>query len=291
MSPASPRHPTVAALRDGLASPLSISHLTALDASPEDFCRAAAAAGFGAVGLRINPPPHTPDQWPVAGDRARTTALRRLIDDEGLVTLECEGFGIRPGVGRAQWLAGLEAAAVLGSRFVLSPGIVADEERLVEGYAELCSAAREFGLQVGMEFISWNPMRTLADALRVHARVGADNAGVLVDFLHFARTGGTPEELAGISESALAYVQICDASAALAPGDDLAQEARTRRAYPGEGELPLGSYLAAIPAATRLTLEAPSARHAGLPAGERIRAAAKTCARWFAEHPARRPTH
>jgi len=272
----------------GPAPTLSVSHLTALNASPESFCRAAAAAGFGAVGLRINPPPHTPTQWPIAGNPARTAALRRLIDAEGLATMECEGFGIRPGVGRTDWLPGLEAAAVLGSRYVLSPGIVDDEARLVAGYAELCAAAREFGLCVGMEFISWNPMRTLADALRMHAKVGAPNAGILVDMLHLARTGGTAAQLAVVPASALAYVQLCDASATLAPGDDLAQEARVRRAYPGEGGLPLADFVAAIPAGTAITLEAPSARHAACSVDERLAIAGEVTRAWLAAHPTRR---
>lgn len=67
---------------------LCVSHLTALDASPETFVQAAAAAGFDAVGLRINPPPYTPDHWPVARDPVRTRRLRQQIDDCGLAVLE-----------------------------------------------------------------------------------------------------------------------------------------------------------------------------------------------------------
>lgn len=268
--------------------PFSVSHLTALDAPPEAFCLFAADAGFDAVGLRINPPPHTPTQWPVAGDRSRTRDLRQLIDDRGLTVLECEGFSIRPNTEVVAMLPGLEASAALGSRFVLSAGMDPDESRMVDRYAQLCEAAAPLGLTVAMEFISWNPMRTLDDALRVHAKVAAPNSGILIDMLHLARTGGRAADVARVPATRIAYVQLCDAKASLAPGDDLANEARTRRYYPGDGELPLDDLLAAIPASTPMTLEAPAANHAELPPAERIRIAARMTRDYLATHTRRR---
>ena len=47
---------------------ISVSHLTALDASPEEFIDGAAAAGFEGVGLRILPPRHAPMQS-IVGDQ------------------------------------------------------------------------------------------------------------------------------------------------------------------------------------------------------------------------------
>lgn len=68
----------------------------------------------------------------------------------------------------------------------------------------------------------------LQDTLRVLDQVAAPNAGLVIDFLHLARTGGTPSDVARVPAHEIAYVQICDASATLAPSAGLADEARTR---------------------------------------------------------------
>lgn len=270
-------------------APLSVSHLTALDAPPEAFVRAAAAAGFDRVGLRIQPPPHTPLHWPVAGNTRRVRELRHLCDAVGVDVLECEGFSIRPGTTIAGYLPGLDAAAALGCRFVLAGGMEPDEARLIDRFGELAHAAAERGLRVGMEFMSWTPLRTLDDARRVRAKVGAANLGILVDFLHLARTGGSARDLAQVPADALAYVQICDATRTLPAGGDLAEEARTRRFYPGDGELPLAELVAALPADIAFTLEAPSAEHAGAPLEIRLNDAYQRTRDFFAAVAARAP--
>ncbi len=263
-------------------APLSVSHLTALDAPPETFVRAAAAAGFGRVGLRINPPPHTPLQWPLAGDARRVRELRQICEAAGVDVVECEGFSIRPGTTIAGDLPGLDAAAALGCRFVLAGGIEPDESRLIDRLGELAHAAAARGLRVGMEFMSWTPLRTLEDARRVHAKVGAANLGILVDFLHLARTGGSARDLAHVPADALAYAQICDATRMPAPGLDLVDEARTHRFYPGDGELPLAELVAALPADLCYTLEAPSAKHVGASLATRLNDAHERMRAFFA---------
>lgn len=135
-----------------------------------------------------------------------------------------------PATDLTEWLPGLEASAMLGTRFVLAPYMDPVETRAIERYGQLCAVAGAFGLNVAMEFLSWSPMRTLRDALRVLDQVAAPNAGPVIDFLHLARTGGTPSDFARVPAHKIAYAQICAAAASLAPGADLADEARTRAA-------------------------------------------------------------
>src|SRR5690606_21816853 len=73
---------------------ICVSHMTALDAEPELMVEAAARAGFDGVGLRIFPPRHAPNQYPITGDAARSKALRRLADDQGIRIFEAESFGL-----------------------------------------------------------------------------------------------------------------------------------------------------------------------------------------------------
>ena len=103
---------------------------------------------------------------------------------------------------------------------------------------------------------------------------GYSNASVLIDALHFSRSGGWPSHIAGIDASLLKYAQICDAVAAIpSEAGDLIREARTGRLLPGEGALPLRDLVAALPAAIPLSIEAPVRATAGLSALERAQRA------------------
>ena len=125
-----------------------------------------------------------------------------------------------------------------------------------------------------LEFAIYTGVRTLGDAVRFVRMSGRANASVLIDALHFSRSGGVPSEIAGIDASLLRYAQICDAAAVIPrePGD-LMREARAGRLLPGEGALPLRDLVAALPAAIPLSVEAPVRATAGLPALERARRA------------------
>ena len=125
-----------------------------------------------------------------------------------------------------------------------------------------------------LEFAIYTGVRTLADAARLVQQSGCDNAAVLVDALHFSRSGGWPSDIAGVDASLFKYAQICDAGASIPTEPaDLIREARGGRLLPGEGALPLRDLVAALPPAIPLAVEAPVGATAGLPALERARRA------------------
>jgi sugar phosphate isomerase/epimerase len=108
------------------------------------------------------------------------------------------------------------------------------------------------------------------------ARSKRPNASVLVDALHFSRSGGIPAHIGQVDPSLFRYAQICDASADTPGPDDtpsLIREARTGRLLPGEGVLPLAELVAALPDGVPLAIEAPCRATAELPAGGRARRA------------------
>jgi sugar phosphate isomerase/epimerase len=148
------------------------------------------------------------------------------------------------------------------------------EARTLERFCALCERAQPYGLQVCLEFAIYTGVKTLADAARLVKASGCSNASVLIDALHFSRSGGTPSDIAGIDASLFKYAQICDAVATIPsePGD-LIREARTGRLLPGEGALPLRDLVAALPATIPLSIEAPVRASAGLSALERARRA------------------
>jgi sugar phosphate isomerase/epimerase len=264
---------------------ICVSHLTAIDASAEEFIDGAAAGGFEGVGLRVIPPKHAPTT-PIAGDKPRIAALRKRADDCGIRIFEAESFGIDADTRIADFLPALDAAAELGASYIVSGGIDANEDRLAAGYAELAAAAQRFGLVMAIEFMPSRPMKSLADALRVLGKAAHPNARLLIDALHLARSGGTPEDVSRVDPALIAYIQLCDAPNP--PVKPLTEESRSGRLYPGEGGLPLVRLMDALPADVATSLEAPHALQQHLPPRERLRLAGAATLEFIAAMRARR---
>ena len=260
---------------------ICVSNLTALDATPEEFIDGAAAGGFEGCGLRIFPPKHAPDQYPIAVNPAWTRELKKRADDRGIRIWEAESFGLDRDRDIDAMRFAIEAAAVLGAKWIVSGGIDDDESRLAANYAKLAEAASEFGIGVAIEFMPSRPMRSLADTLRVVSKADHPNAKILIDALHLERSGGSAAQVAVMDPSKLAYVQVCDAYAG--PPADLTKESRYGRLYPGEGVLPLTQLYDVLPADVSTSLEAPHAHQAHLPPKERLKLAGAATFRFVAE--------
>src|SRR2546426_3708971 len=252
---------------------ISLAHLTVLDPTPPELVAAAAAAGFRTIGIRLTATPSVgvpPYDILHEGPLLRET-LRRLADT-GVSVLDTEFLRFEPEqpVGIPEGF--LEISARLGAKNVLVMSAEPDESRTIERFCDLCDRAAAFGLNVCLEFAIYTGVRTLAHAASVIARSKRPNASVLIDALHFSRSGGLPAHVAAVDPALLRYAQICDASADMPdPGDTpaLIREARTGRLLPGEGVLPLAELVAALPAGAPLAIEAPWRATADLPAPAR----------------------
>ena len=170
----------------------------------------------------------------------------------------------------------LEVSARLGAKNVLVMSAESDEARTIERLSELCDRAAQYGLHVCLEFAVYTGVRTLAHAASLLAKVKRSNASILIDALHFSRSGGVPAHVQQVDPALIRYAQICDASADMPGPTDtpaLIREARTGRLLPGEGVLPLAELIAALPAGAPLAIEAPCRATADLPAPERAKRA------------------
>jgi sugar phosphate isomerase/epimerase len=228
-----------------------LEHLTLLGLAPPEFVGVAAAAGFEAVGLRISPATADEEPWPMRPGSPMLAQTVRRCADAGVEVLGVEAIRLGPELDG--WEPVLEAAGLLGARYVNAVCEDPDLERLSDHFGELVRSARPYGVRPVIEFMAYRSVRTLADAVAIAARSGG--GGILVDALHVRRCGVGLGELAGLDAGLLAYLQLCDAP--LAPPPDQVAEARTRRLLPGAGELPLGDLLAAVPAAVPVAVEAP----------------------------------
>jgi len=256
---------------------LSLAHLSVLDTTPPELVSVAADAGFDTVGIRLTAAPSVgvpPYDCLRDGPVLRETLAR--MRDTGVSVLDTEFLRFEPDQPVGVPDGFLDVSARLGAQYVLVMSAEPEEARTIERFGELCDQAGSFGLHVGLEFAVYTGVRTLAQAADVVAKAKRANAFVIVDALHFSRSGGLPAHVARVDPALLRYAQLCDAGPDMpAPTDTpaLIREARTGRLLPGDGVLPLRALVAALPADAPLAIEAPCRDTAGLPALERAKRA------------------
>jgi sugar phosphate isomerase/epimerase len=162
-----------------------------------------------------------------------------------------------------------------------------DETRAHDNFAAFCMLARELDLAVSIEFMAFSSLTTIEAGAAFVAASGQSNATILVDALHLQRTGGTPDSLAAIPPALIGSAQLCDAPV---PGTlDPFKEAVEDRMIPGEGDLPLGSFLEALRRDVQVDIETPLGRlrEEGVAALDRARLVVDATRCMIAEHPAR----
>jgi len=256
---------------------ISLAHLTVLDTTPPELVTVAAAAGFRTIGIRLTATPSVgipPYDILSDGPLLRETLLR--LADTGVSVLDTEFLRFEPDQPMGIPEGFLEVSARLGAKNVLVMSAEPEESRTIDRFCELCDRAAQYGLHVGLEFAIYTGVRTLAHAADVVARSKRSNASVLIDALHFSRSGGLPAHIASVDPSLFRYAQICDAGPDTPGPTDtpaLVREARTGRLLPGEGVLPLKELVAALPVDVPLAIEAPCRATADLPAVERAKRA------------------
>ena len=109
-----------------------------------------------------------------------------------------------------------------------------------------------------MEFFPWTVVPGFDQALALVEATRRPDAGILVDALHFTRSGSSVTRLAAADPARLPFLHLCDAPAER-PASDEARlvEARTERLPPGAGAIDLRAILAAMPPGGPVGLEVP----------------------------------
>ncbi len=254
--------------------PLSLEHLTVFDAPAPEIISIAAALDCQAVSLFIQKPNDRVEVPPLVGDLALRQETARRIADTGVKLGAIECFILTPEIDVTAFRPALETGAALGGSCATTVVFDPDEGRAADRYAAFCDLAREFGIDVNLEFLAFSPMNSIAKAADFLKRVGRSNAGLVVDSLHIVRTGGTPADIGQVPASLIRHAQICDGPLAM-PIDRQEEEGLEERQIPGEGQFPLADFLAALPPDVMLGVEVPQKRRrlAGVTPLERARLA------------------
>lgn len=276
-------------------NPIALAPLASADASPLEQVRAAAAAGFDAMGLRLAP---TQPQFDLIGSRVLRREVAAAIHDTGIRLLETGNIRLAPDHDVSQYEALLAAGRELGAEHVLVTGTdAAGRPRVFDNFGRLCELCERYRLRPMIEFVSYRSIASLDQAHAIIAHAGSTNAGICVDPLHLSRSGAGPDALRAFDPGLFPYAHFCDArtrvptTAAVAA---LHEESVHDRLYPGEGALWLSELLDALPAGLPLNVEAPHKAHAHETPADRAAATLSATRRFLAVYYAQRaaaPTH
>jgi sugar phosphate isomerase/epimerase len=208
-------------------------------ATLDEMLGAAAAAGFGAVGLDHA----TVAAWAAGG--GSVDELPVLLRSHGL---QCTDVGVLtvagPEPGPARQLANVVRAAEAPLCIVAwsAPGTAAGLEGLRVA-ADIVSAA---GARLALEFVPYGGMPTMPQAVAACEAVGWDRCGLLVDTWHFFRGGAPWPLLRSLEAGQIALVHANDAPAPA--GEDPAYESRSRRLPIGTGTFSIAEFVRTIEA-------------------------------------------
>lgn len=193
------------------------------------YLDATAAAGFDAVSL-----------WAFhmmfAGDGAAEAVAASGLKVEAVEA--AIGWTSGPSDAVTQEIDGLIATGQqLGARIIGAAclGPIDDQEAAIDGMGAIAARAAEADMVVALEFLPWTGVATFAAANDLVIASGEPTATVLLDTFHWMRQPGGPdlELLRSVPGDRVAYVQLCDPSAAAEMAlDEVENEAMTARRPP-----------------------------------------------------------
>lgn len=256
---------------------IALGWLTLRSSEPLAVIEAAAAGGFGSVGLKLAP---RPGEEPVrlGEDAAFRRQVRDRLAGHGVGVFNIGSLWLDKNRDAGMFRAALETGAELGGRRAIGISLEPDPGRRTDQFGKLAALCAEYGIELAIEFFAYSSVRSLAEALEIAGSVDADNLTVLIDAVHFARSGGTARQLAAMPAERLAWFQLCDAPARHPGPERLSFEGGKDRHDPGEGGLPLAAWLGALPQGTPLEVEIPrlasralSTRERGIEVAARVR--------------------
>ncbi len=238
----------------------SLAYLSAFGVAPPDMVAVAWRAGYDYVGLRLHPVTENEPVFPLATDRRLLLQTRQQLDDTGVRVLDVELVRMTPDFDVAACDALLDVSAELNARHVIAQAADADLSRASDHLAQLCDAARTRGLTIDLEFVTWTETPDLDRAASIVTAARCANAGILIDTLHFSRSGCSVAHLARLPREWFRYAQVCDAPTQGPDSvDGLIHAARNDRLFLGEGGLDLSGILGALPREIPYSLEIPRA--------------------------------
>ena len=220
---------------------------TCLGGGLETKLAAAAKAGFRAIELFENDltffPGTAREARRIAADLGLDiVALQPLRDFEGVPASRRQRNFDR--AARKLELARELGAPLLSLCSSVAEDSLGDVERIAADLAELADMARQHGLRIGYEALSWGRhIKDWTQAWEIVEKAGRENLGIVLDSFHIRVRGADFGPLAALPGDRIALVQVADSPALQM---DPLSLSRHYRCYPGQGDYPIVDYLDAV---------------------------------------------
>ncbi len=211
------------------------------EASPQQLVLCAAEAGYDYGGMWIEA-----DQW----NNQTTREVRTLLKETGLPLLDVEVVWIKPGPPDPDHERIIDIGSELGARNVLVVSSDPDRSGTLDKLGRLMEQGEKNGIRINLEFGLFTEVKTIHEAASLLNELNSPAAGLLIDSLHWHRSGGTLTDIDALPRDWLGYVQLCDAPVPGANPEDpdaILEEAIDGRLQMGEGNLQLAEILGVLP--------------------------------------------
>lgn len=230
----------------GLAGPLIGTGLSQF--SLLDRIAAAADAGYRGFGLLLEDLQVAEKTvgWSQVRDRLRLSAIE-CVEIEMLNDWFASGPARRKSDAERAYL--LRAAHFFRARHVKVGGSIGGESLDVAHYgdslAAVCDDFAEAGCAVAVEIMPHGVVNTVEKGVTIVDHADRPNAGLMLDLWHIVRSPSTFEEIAALPGHYVAGVELDDG--AVEPvGTDLLHETLHDRNLPGEGQMDVRGFVAAV---------------------------------------------
>lgn len=227
----------------------SLAHLTVLGCAPPEMTYVAGRAGYDYVSFRpiYMGLPNEPN-YDLAKNPEMLRQTKKALAYTGVRLYDIELARIFDHVKPKNYEPAMEVAAELGGKAVICSVWTPDKNLQAEAYGEICDLAKPYGLTVDLEFVSFASLTTLKDALRLVRAINRENAGIMIDTLHFNRSRINLEELDDVPRKYFHFAHLCDAPQEIPDTlEGLIHTGRDERLYLGEGGIDIASIVNRMP--------------------------------------------
>ena len=226
----------------------SIAHLTLLQCPPPEIVTIAAKAGYDYVSLRITAVTASELLYPLVDDREMMRETKQRLADTGIKVLDVELARMDPTTEPETYFPFLEACGELGALHIICQLPDLDRSRATDRFVRLCQAAKPYGLTVNVEFPSWTETPNVETAAAIVGAADQPNGGILIDVLHFHRSGSSLEALSKMPREWFHFAHLCDAPEEIpSTTEKIIHAARNERLFLGEGGLNIRDILQCLP--------------------------------------------